>query len=258
MQKGFSLVELSIVLVILGLLTGGILAGQNLIRASELRSVVSELRNFQSATMTFRDKYFALPGDMRNATDFWGVLAGDGLNAACQDTAATGADTCNGNGDGVIYTSVVGFDERLRVWQHLANAGLIEGSYTGKTDGASGSIEQVAGENSPRSKMGQGFWDMLTHSVPSTDPSHFESPTALVAHLRHDDGTNQAKAPLIPEELWNIDTKLDDGRPGSGSVKTHKNSSAAAPDCATTDDPADAEYDLQNTSVKCHARFKMF
>lgn len=69
--RGFSLVELSIVLVILGLLTGGILAGQSLIRASELRSVSTELQRYSSAIYSFRDQYMALPGDMLNATSFW-------------------------------------------------------------------------------------------------------------------------------------------------------------------------------------------
>ncbi|MBY6117485.1 prepilin-type N-terminal cleavage/methylation domain-containing protein [Mameliella alba] len=72
-RSGFSLVELSIVLVILGLLIGGVLTGQNLIRAAELRSVMTEFKTYQTAVMTFRDKYFALPRDMTNATDFfWG------------------------------------------------------------------------------------------------------------------------------------------------------------------------------------------
>ena len=78
MRAAFSLVELSIVLVILGLLTGGILTGQNLIRAAELRSVVTEFQTYQTAVMTFRDKYFALPGDMTNATDFWGEMTNCG------------------------------------------------------------------------------------------------------------------------------------------------------------------------------------
>jgi prepilin-type N-terminal cleavage/methylation domain-containing protein len=60
-RRGFSLVELSIVLVILGLLTGGILTGQNLIRAAELRSAVTELQRHQASTQSFRDKYFAIP-----------------------------------------------------------------------------------------------------------------------------------------------------------------------------------------------------
>ena len=72
-RSGFSLVELSIVLVILGLLTGGILAGQSLIRAAELRSVATESQRYMAALNSFRDKYFALPGDMANATAFWGA-----------------------------------------------------------------------------------------------------------------------------------------------------------------------------------------
>ena len=71
-RSAFSLVELSIVLVILGLLTGGILSGQSLIRAAELRSVTTEYSRYTAATYSFRDKYFALPGDMSNAESFWG------------------------------------------------------------------------------------------------------------------------------------------------------------------------------------------
>ena len=257
MQKGFSLVELSIVLVILGLLTGGILAGQNLIRASELRSVVSQFRNIQTATMTFRDKYFALPGDFKDATKFWGVLAGTGDDATCQGTAATATATCNGNGDGKVgQSSTIFYDERFRVWQHLANAGLIEGSYTGVTTGSVGSFELVSGENAPAAKMGQAFWDMVTIGFNGT-PNQFDAPSTTFVNLRHDDGTNQAKSPLLPEELWNIDTKLDDGRPGEGKVRTHIGSSTVAPGCATTDDPATAEYALQAT-VKCHAKLDLY
>lgn len=58
-KRGFSLVELSIVLVILGLLTGGILAGQSLIRAAELRAVSTEYSRYATAVQSFRDKYFA-------------------------------------------------------------------------------------------------------------------------------------------------------------------------------------------------------
>ncbi|MFN7611184.1 MAG: type II secretion system protein, partial [bacterium] len=61
-RAGFSLIELAIVLVILGLLVGGIMSGQSLIRAAELRSVTSDLSRYESAVYTFRDKYSDLPG----------------------------------------------------------------------------------------------------------------------------------------------------------------------------------------------------
>ena len=73
MQKAFSLVELSIALVILDLLVGRVLSGQSPIHAAELRAVTQEEQKFLAATHTFRDQYLSLPGDMTNATAFWGT-----------------------------------------------------------------------------------------------------------------------------------------------------------------------------------------
>lgn len=101
-HDGFSLVELSIVLVILGLLTGGILAGQSLIRASELRSVSVDLVRTQTAVMSFRDKYMAIPGDMSTATRFWG--AAHATPATCRTTSSSSTATCDGDGNGNITT----------------------------------------------------------------------------------------------------------------------------------------------------------
>ncbi len=83
-KAGFSLLELSIVLVIIGLLASGVMVGQSLVRGAELRSVMNDHNKILSATNAFRLKYNALPGDMRNATAFWGKD-----NAACStDTGA--------------------------------------------------------------------------------------------------------------------------------------------------------------------------
>src|SRR5438552_4058186 len=87
-RQAFSLVELSIVLVILGLLVGGILSGQSLIRAAELRSVTTEFSRYLAAVQSFKDKYFALPGDMANATAFWGIAGGTGSDATCLSTVS--------------------------------------------------------------------------------------------------------------------------------------------------------------------------
>ena len=85
--------------MILGLLVGGVLAGKSLIRAAELRSIITDYNKYQSAVLAFRDKYFALPGDMTNATLFWGKN-----NAACPGATGTAATpgTCNGDGSGQI------------------------------------------------------------------------------------------------------------------------------------------------------------
>ena len=127
-RNAFSLVELSIVLVILGLLTGGILGGQSLIRAAELRALTTEYQRYFAAVSTFRDKYFALAGDMTNATSFWGKDTTS--TAQCTSDSGTGGTpgTCNGNGDGWIGTDL---RENYRAWQQLSLAGLIEGNYVG-------------------------------------------------------------------------------------------------------------------------------
>jgi prepilin-type N-terminal cleavage/methylation domain-containing protein len=73
-NHGFTLVELSIVLMIIGLLVSGILVGKDMIRAAELRSITSEKDQFQTAVNLFKNKYLGLPGDLSNATAFWGVM----------------------------------------------------------------------------------------------------------------------------------------------------------------------------------------
>src|SRR5262249_17476276 len=148
MRKGFSLIELSIVLVILGLLVGGIMAGQSLIRASEIRSISSEYDRYRTASYAFRDKYFAFPGDIANATDIWGKDTTSAYACATASGSAASPGTCNGNGDGFIGSVNVGGAEGVRAWQQLALAGLIEGGY----NGLNGSVLSI-GTNVPASKL---------------------------------------------------------------------------------------------------------
>jgi len=116
----FTLVELSIVLVILGLLVGGVLAGQSLIHSAELRKTLTTIDNLKTAKHAFRDKYFALPGDMTNATQFW---------PDCVSVAPL--NECNGDGNGRIGVTLGGSYEFARVYQQFSAAGLVEGSYDG-------------------------------------------------------------------------------------------------------------------------------
>ena len=263
-MRGFSLVELSIVLVILGLLTGGILAGQNLIRASELRAVTTEFDRYLAATHTFRDKYFALPGDMRNATDFWGEF-GDAGPGSCNDTPGTGTETCNGNSDGEVSknSSTVDSHEMFQFWKQLANAGLVEGSYTGVgaaiITGIHGACDPD-GTNCPRSKLGQATWQPQYFSgVGSVNFFPSKAGTSLTLGKRFissGGSTNNRGAVISTEEAWNIDTKKDDGKPGTGSVITYRNGASVSHfvdtrDCADDTDAAAAEYDFSQTGLKC-------
>ena len=245
MRQGFSLVELSIVLVILGLLTGGILTGQNLIRAAELRSVTTQVTTLQVAYRIFQDKYFALPGDMRNATDFWEAA---GTCAAPHSDVGTGTQTCNGNGNGKIADAPVPANgyESFRAWQHLANAGLIEGSYTGVSANAA-SRDSIAGSNIPATKISNGGifvrdLGVVTSSIQTFDGNYGH--TLLVGSDEVASGLPQD--PLFTaSELWGVDKKLDDGLPGLGRVRTYR--PANSPDCAVDEN----DYDLTKTTISC-------
>lgn len=246
MNRAFSLVELSIVLVILGLLTGGILAGQSLIRAAELRSVSTEYQRYVTAVHSFRDKYFANPGDMNNATSFW--LAA----ASCPGdytTPATTPATCDGNGNGFVSTT----PERLRFWQHLANSGLIEGSYTGVSDGAT--YNMTPGVNSPRGRIATAGWHTNYSGALSGIANYFDGNYGHVFFYGADDAGGTADSPVLrPEEAWNLDTKTDDGVPATGKFRSYTQSSASAPNCVTADD-ASALYDLDNPAILCSVIF---
>lgn len=108
-QAGFTLVEIAIVLVIIGLLLGGVLKGQSLIDSARVKNIIQQSTSLTSAVNAYQDKFRALPGDDLQGT-----------------THAPGA-TGNGNGDGQIA-------EYQLAPQHLALSGFITGSFNGTTD----------------------------------------------------------------------------------------------------------------------------
>ena len=204
-NKGFSLVELSIVLVILGLLIGGVLTGQNLIKAAELRSATKEFEEWQTAVNMFKEKYLALPGDMKNATAFWGAanVAGAGGECAAPGTnTGTGTQTCNGDGSGTVTT----------------NAGLIAGAYTG-VQGSGNSWDADPGVNVPRGKISNAGWMIWHYPNHPGDWLRFTSDNGQLLAYGANAGADWPYNPLLtPEEAWNIDTKMDDGKPGTGKL----------------------------------------
>lgn len=217
MKNGFSLVELSIVLVILGLLTGGILAGQNLIRAAELRAIPTEFSAYQSAALIFRDQYLALPGDMRNATDFWGEM----INCNVAGTSGVGTQICNGDGDGIIEYSNVSAPlqngETFMFWKHLVNAGLISGEYT-VLSGPGNHWHAIVGENIPKSRMDNAGWS-ISYTTVAPSVYNVDYNKAFLFGRNSFFGTSiNGGAILTPEEAWNVDAKMDDGMPGTGQV----------------------------------------
>ena len=240
MKQGFSLVELSIVLVILGLLIGGVLTGQNLIKAAELRAISEEYKNYQTAVNIFKDKYFGLPGDITNATLFWGK---DNANCAAHTGTASVPGTCNGNADGLL-------GEHFRFWQQLAMAGLIEGNYSGTGNAG---VDHVLGTNCPRSKMSNAGWGAI-HRTFSAGLFTYPAVNTLQFGGQTVTGTNYGTV-LRPEEAWNIDTKMDDGIAGSGKLISLYSSGTS---CTTASGDTDyaAAYLLTTKTVTCALVFR--
>ena len=115
-QTGFTLIELAIVLVIIGLLLGGVLRGQELINSAKVKNMAADFRNIQVYIYGYQDKYRAIPGDDIKAVGNVGV---------------TSSEIGNGNGkiDG-IWNSTTATDETLKFWLHVRKAGLATGSTT--------------------------------------------------------------------------------------------------------------------------------
>lgn len=111
-HKGFTLVEVALVLVVVGLILGGLLKGQALIDNARVRSMATQIDNVSAAWYGFVDRYRSLPGDFEAADTR--IAAGMG----------------NGDGDGRIDTA----QEAALVWQHLSTTGFVAGNFDGDGD----------------------------------------------------------------------------------------------------------------------------
>jgi len=113
-QQGFTLIEIAIVLVIIGLLLGGVLKGQEMITSAKVRNLADSANAIKAAFFAFQDRYHAVPGDYAQASVNIPGVAG-------------GAGGGNGNGNGLVETN----NDRGLFWLHLSAAGFITGSYNG-------------------------------------------------------------------------------------------------------------------------------
>lgn len=113
-QTGFTLIELAIVLVIIGLLLGGVLKGQELINSAKVKNMAADFRNVQVYLYGYQDRFKVLPGDDHNA-----------------NTHVAGTNPGNGTQNGVIegtWNTAVDADESCAIWQHIRLANLAPGS----------------------------------------------------------------------------------------------------------------------------------
>ncbi|MDP2825009.1 MAG: prepilin-type N-terminal cleavage/methylation domain-containing protein [Sulfuritalea sp.] len=131
-QSGFTLIEIAIVLVIIGLLLGGVLKGQELINSAKIKNVANDLNGISAAVYSYQDRYKTYPGDDDGATARWGAAAKKGNKSGVLGGEFCGPTTL------VDSTATVETGESALFWQHLRFAGFIGG------DTASGEQPQNA------------------------------------------------------------------------------------------------------------------
>lgn len=158
-QKGFTLVEIAIVLVIIGLLLGGILKGQEMIVQAKIKNAMADFSGISAAYHGYQDRYRAIPGDDSGAASRWAA------NATTGQTVAV-----SGNGDGVIaglYNSATAGDESRLWWDHLRRAGFVAGSGTPQpTNAFTGMIGVQTGDGaSPPAAILGGFASLIVCSA---------------------------------------------------------------------------------------------
>ncbi len=255
-NHGFTLIELSIVLIIIALLAGGILTGTELLRNSQLKQVQASATHYLRAVTQFEQKHHALPGDMYNAIDIWGAQdGGDGVGNDCIHATSVSVATCNGNGDGFIADTNDTAYEAFRMWQHLANERMISGSFSGARTGTTSQWAASFGTNAPRGAKGSNIGFLLRYESANSDmygttlPSHHLRYAAETANAYADNPTLSAK------DVWAIDRKMDDALPGQGMVVTFDQTKHAQ--CTTSDDPLTAQYNVSSPSDEaCAIHFK--
>jgi prepilin-type N-terminal cleavage/methylation domain-containing protein len=182
-QNGFTLIEIAIVLVIIGLLLGGVLKGQELIQSARVRNLIAQQDGVKAAYFGFLDRYRALPGDYGQATS---NIPGCG---SCQ----------NGNNNGQITTQAAGApnEEYISAWEHLSKAGFITGSYV-----YAGTAAPSNTPVNPYGSLTQLIFDNVYQDA---------APTA-----RH----NLKTGANIPSDiLAEVDRKIDDGLATTGQFR---------------------------------------
>ncbi len=258
-QAGFTLVELSIVIVIIGFLVAGIAAGSNLVKQAQVRSVISDFQQFQTGYNGFVGRFNAVPGDFATAYTYW---TGAG---SCAETATAGL--CNGDGDGIVEPGTTStLDEVSKAWKQMQLAGFVG---AGIVVVPTTLVALTPGANAPNSKIsGTGYFisgtaDLTRGSAAvaigfgagSTNYVYIGRATSTANVLNLVDGA------LRPEEAFNIDSKLDDGVASganfigfnTGVVRSVKGSSNTTLTCLLGNDaPATAtSYAVAQTGTTC-------
>ncbi len=224
-HSGFTLIELSIVLVIIGLIVGGVLVGQDLIRAAGVRAQISQIEKYNTAANTFYAKYGYLPGDIVNS-----AAIQFGFQPRATDVYN---GTLQGNGDGIISGMGAGWGccgETLMFWVDLSTAGLIDGIFNSATAGAEyTSTPTTIYTFMPAAKIGQGnvvqAWsDYCEVSMGVCPTETYTGNYFGISNITQMNfgGQDMVSVPgLTVMQAYSMDKKVDDGMPTSGRAMAY-------------------------------------
>jgi len=165
-QAGFTLVEIAIVMVIIGLLLGGVLKGQEIITNAKVKRLETDITGITAAIYSYEDRYRALPGDDKKAKTKWSLVAnGDGNRKIAKGATAHAFDSSTTD------------DESRLFWLHLRNAGLVAGT-TGDQEQPSNAFNGLTGVSTT-------IGTIPRHFIGFTD---IPQSVAIIIESRGDDG----------------------------------------------------------------------
>ena len=224
-QKGFTLVEIAIVLVIIGLLLGGILKGQEMITQAKIKNVIADMSGVSAAMYGYQDRYKALPGDDKNANSRWASTA-----SGTGDGVIQGVYTVTASGTATDATKEAGF-----FWHHLRLSGFVSG--TGADQPFNAVSGKIGVQTSDGTAPGGASFAAGVLSDGAGTPTKF---TALML----------CSANLPDKIAIAVDAQTDDGTGKKGTVRGQKQ---GAPNEAISTTASDYAEDGVSTYIVCRS-----
>jgi len=220
-RSGFTLIELSIVMIIIGMIIAVMTASSSIVAQAKVRGVVAEIVKLHGYLEEFKTTYnLSIPGDMNNAYNYFTSC---GTNAA----SPTG---CNGNGNGYIGYAAHdgGYQESYRFWQHLEKAGLLDQSVTGAKNG-SAPYADVDNMYASKAIKGAVYFPHFPYEWSSGQfhSQSFKKSNVFLLGRPHASLELPYDKAMTPKVAHNIDLKIDDEKPRVGRIKAYNYHSAA-------------------------------